>query len=70
MTVWCLGLRGLSVGHRSNARNEAKSQRQKKQTQKTLMLLCGVCKPSGAVSVVKKGSWERGERQIKNQEKG
>lgn len=38
----------------------------KKQTQKTLMLLCSVSKPSEAAGVVVKGGKERGARQIKD----
>lgn len=58
-------LRGLSVGHRSNARNEPKSHRGKKQTQKTLMLLCSVWKPSEAAGQRRKRKEEEDRLRIR-----
>lgn len=60
------GLRGLSVGHRSMPEMNLNLSEAKKQTQKTLMLLCSVCKPRKAVSEVEKGRRERRGRQIKD----
>lgn len=63
------GLRGLSVGHRSNARNEPKSHRGEKQTQKTLMLLCSVCEPGEAVGWRRKEARKEEEDRLRIQKR-